>query len=231
MASDLTAHLLANFVALDASTADFATAAAAIPFVPVRGPRDPAAAATTPPPETLARFGDAAAEEDEALVWTAAPVLAVPAPAGEAVRRRLGLLSPPPAQMVVDHLALLPADAPARWPLMERPGACCQRVLAHVWGRWQELSPAQRTALQWALLVPVGGGLVRASRVFFRLSGGFAPFMFEVLLHPHLLPCSPPGSLAFSLLQLSTIRLAGILQHHSLPSTPLRDGCSTASPS
>jgi hypothetical protein len=184
VASDLTAHLLANFVALNSSAPDFATAAAAIPFVPVRGPRDPAAAATSLPPETLARFGDAAAEEDEALVWTAAPVLAVPAPTGEGVRRRLGLLSPPPAQTVVDHLTRLPADAPARWPLVERPGVCCQRVLAHLWGRWQELSQEQRMALQWALLVPVGGGLVRASRVFFRLSGGFVPFMFEVRLHP-----------------------------------------------
>ncbi len=100
-AGDLTAHLLSNFSSLDAGGADFAAAAAAVPFVPVRGPRDPAAAADAPPPEGLARFCDAAAAEDEALVWSAAPVLAAPAAAGEAVRRRRGLRSPPAAQVVM----------------------------------------------------------------------------------------------------------------------------------
>jgi hypothetical protein len=76
LAGELCAHVLACLSSLEASSPDFAAAAAAVPFVPVRGPRDPAAAADAPPPEALARFRDAAAAEDEPLVWVAMPVLA-----------------------------------------------------------------------------------------------------------------------------------------------------------
>jgi hypothetical protein len=57
----------------------------------------------------------------------------------------------------------------------------CKRTHVHVRApRWRDISAPDKESLRTMNCIPVGGELVKPSRVFFRVNGEYAPFMFEL---------------------------------------------------
>jgi hypothetical protein len=196
VAGELVKFLLTSFNSLAASSTSFAPAVAEIAFVPAEPPLAPDG--LTDPRCALAgagkggagggaeerlellRFSDVAMPADRHLVWSVRPVLHAATVPNEVTRLQLGVVSPPHLGDVVAHLAALPADIPARWPLPEPPAAVYQKTLDFLATHWAKLAPEEAEKLRSTACVPVGDLLVKPARIFFRLALDLSPFIFQV---------------------------------------------------
>ena len=98
----------------------------------------------------------------------------------DVIRDKMRVSSPPPPSTVVANLRRISPSTLERWPLSEKVTAVFGRIFAHLWSKWGEVGEVERQELRGMAVIPVGGDLLRPSRVFFRLEGSFAPLMFEL---------------------------------------------------
>jgi len=98
----------------------------------------------------------------------------------DVIRDKMRVSSPPPPSTVVANLRRISPSTLERWPLSEKVTAVFGRIFAHLWSKWGEVGEGERQELRGMAIIPVGGDLLRPSRVFFRLEGSFAPLMFEL---------------------------------------------------
>ncbi|KAJ1475495.1 hypothetical protein T484DRAFT_1828084, partial [Baffinella frigidus] len=204
VAGELVKYLLNSFNTLSASSTSFAPTVAEIAFVPANPPLSPARVAAEgallvvsssartngagaggtggagEEEVELMRFSDVAVPGDRHLVWSVLPVLRAAAAPNEVTRLQLGISSPPRPRDVIAHLANLPSDALARWPLPDPVASVYQRTFDFLGAQWSKISPEDQATLRSLACVPVGDVLVKPSRIFFRLSSDFSPFMFQV---------------------------------------------------
>lgn len=147
----------------------------------------------------LACHASAALAADWALCWAALPLLDAPHPLPAAAASSLGLRSPPPLPVVLQHMRRVAAacDADAllsSWPAtpgMASPEEATGQLLDHL--DRQGLSREQAAAAAAAAFVPVASAsrLVPPGRVFLRLplrgggggvggGAGLAPHAYEL---------------------------------------------------
>jgi len=139
------------------------------------------------------RFGDLAVSKDRALAWTALPVLPAVQSPPVVLHAQMGLVSPPSVVVVMDHVQRIASVPLEQWDRVLNadqaavggngrlePTKVFLELFAYLDTHWAELSPAQQTVLRRLPLVPIGGALTRASRLYFRLDQNLSPFLFEV---------------------------------------------------
>ena len=130
--------------------------------------------------------------KDRSLCWTSLPILDELQSPPEVLHRSLGLQSPPPVRAVMQHLATITTTPLDQWDQKLKmdhgaasgsanPTKVLLEVFAFLDQHWSDLNSAQQSALQRMSLVPIGGSLIKPSRLYFRLdAGSLSPFMFEV---------------------------------------------------
>lgn len=155
----------------------------------------------------LVSFGEAAPAKDRNLVWSVVPVLLPHLVPPQLCWSTLGLSSPPARELVVQHLmnlckggttttttmarrgdatgaAATAADGGGsvldRWVYGNSPVVVFQSIFKYLEEHWDSIPPRSKTALKDLPCVPVGNRLVKAARLYFRLTQDLAPFMFEV---------------------------------------------------
>ena len=154
----------------------------------------------------LVSFAQAAPAKDGNLVWSIAPVLLPHLVPPQLCWSILGLVSPPSCELVVQHLInlctgismptrtrratmvyaddALPDDGECsaldRWTYREPPTVVFQSIFRYLEEHWEGLPPKSISLLKQLPCVPVGNRLVKAARLYFRLTQDLSPFMFEV---------------------------------------------------
>lgn len=102
----------------------------------------------------------------------------------EMMRMQLRMLSPPPLEHVLQHLANIRSDTLFRWPLADLGvEAAYAKTYDFLWSRWGQMSESERNKVRALACVPVSDALVKPSRIFFRLASDLSPFMFEMPRH------------------------------------------------
>jgi len=129
----------------------------------------------------LRRYGDAAVPKDKNLCFTVIPIIPGPLLPPQLMWSQLGIISPPKTDVVLQHLrSLTDGSSIDRWAHAEPAINVFQSLYSFLDENWEKLTPQERGELKEAPIVPVGGRLVKASRLFFRLKEDLSPYMFEV---------------------------------------------------
>ena len=140
----------------------------------------------------LVQFSEAVVPADRHLAGTVMPVIAESLVPPQLMWSSLGIVTPPPLGVVLRHLRLLcSGDGPEQgcnqnglldrgWPFDETPAHVFAAIFRHLESHWSKVSPQVKEALKELPCVPIGGRLIKASRLFLRLGEDLAPFMFEL---------------------------------------------------
>jgi len=129
----------------------------------------------------LRRFKDGAAPKDKNLCFTVLPIIPTPILPPQLMWSSLGIISPPPIDIVIQHLRnLTHGSSFDRWPYAESSTTVFQGLYSFLDEHWAKLSPQVKNELREVPSVPVADRLVKASRLFFRLKEDLSPYMFEV---------------------------------------------------
>ncbi|CAN0226515.1 unnamed protein product [Phaeothamnion confervicola] len=128
----------------------------------------------------LARFRDAAIHRDRNLVYTVMPVHVEDQQPPQLQFSSLGIKTPPPPRIVLRHLRNLIEAGLEHWTYRDPPEKVFRDIYRFLDEGWHNLSPNVRSGLRELPAVPVGGRMVKPSRLFFRLKEDLSPFLFEV---------------------------------------------------
>jgi len=138
----------------------------------------------------LYKFKDVAAPKDTPLVFKVLPVIPDSIAPPQVMFSSLGIQSPPSIQNVLRQIRILTEEGGDLYNWNDKYGTI-EEVFGSIFSFLQEnydrLSPVVQSGLSKIDIVPIGTTLVKASKLFFRLSKDLAPFFFEVPRGKHLL--------------------------------------------
>ena len=131
----------------------------------------------------LVRYLNVVVAKDANLAFTQMPMLAEAACPPQVMYSNLGIMSPPPMNIVLAHLRTL-VDQGAwlnDWDYTgDGPIAVFSSIFKYLEDNYDKLSPRIKEALSSTALIPVGSSLIEPRRMFFRLSMNLKPLLFEL---------------------------------------------------
>ena len=128
----------------------------------------------------LATFGEVCMERDQELVGLIKPTLPQDVCPPQVFWNKLGIVSPPSAEMVVANIEAVADINLDEWPMTKPVDAVFERIYEFLSDRWDRISLQLKSKLRCIPLVPVHHQVVPTSRVFARLADQLSPWIFEL---------------------------------------------------
>ena len=125
--------------------------------------------------------------QDRQLLWTQAPLLSSGMTPPRSHWRALGLLHPPPANIVLAHVQQLVALPPDLWPYGEPMEETLGTVVRFLGEQWQVIPPTMRAAFSETPLLLCGAAFTKPRRVFRSVFAACSPLLQSV----DTISCSP----------------------------------------
>ena len=131
----------------------------------------------------LVTFEAICTPKDANLAFTMMPLLVDEACPPQVMWSSLGIVSPPPMDVVLAHLRNLTDGGGflGRWNFNAAgPTAVFSSMFKFLEDNWDKLSPSVRASLKDVTLVPIDGELVKPKVIFFRLNMNLQPLLYEL---------------------------------------------------